>query len=124
MTDTLTADQPTPAQSTTEKPSLIGMSRDRLAAALVAVGVPAGQAGWRVPQLWHWLSSRGAPDFAAMTNVPKALRATRAANYSLPRPEIVAEQVSADGTIKWLLRFPPRGAGRPVEIETVYIPEE
>ncbi len=34
------------------------------------------------------------------------------------------EQVSGDGTRKWLLRFPPRGAGRPVEAETVYIPEE
>ncbi|WP_375705589.1 23S rRNA (adenine(2503)-C(2))-methyltransferase RlmN, partial [Bartonella sp. AA86SXKL] len=33
-------------------------------------------------------------------------------------------QISKDGTRKWLLRFPPRGAGRPVEIETVYIPEE
>src|SRR5690606_35098965 len=32
--------------------------------------------------------------------------------------------VSSDGTRKWLFRFPPRGAGRPVEIETVYIPEE
>ena len=40
------------------------------------------------------------------------------------RPEIVTEQVSEDGTRKWLLRFPPRGAGRPVEVETVYIPEE
>src|SRR5260370_35496169 len=37
---------------------------------------------------------------------------------------MVTEEVSEDGTRKWLLRFPPRGAGRPVEIETVYIPEE
>ena len=43
---------------------------------------------------------------------------------ALGRPEIVTEQVSEDGTRKWLLRFPPRGAGRPVEVETVYIPEE
>ena len=42
----------------------------------------------------------------------------------MSRPEIVTEQVSEDGTRKWLLRFPPRGAGRPVEVETVYIPEE
>jgi 23S rRNA (adenine2503-C2)-methyltransferase len=40
------------------------------------------------------------------------------------RPEIVEEQISNDGTRKWLMRFPPRGAGRPVEVETVYIPEE
>ena len=36
-----------------------------------------------------------------------------------PRPEIVAEHISGDGTRKWLFRFPPRGAGRPVEVETV-----
>jgi 23S rRNA (adenine2503-C2)-methyltransferase len=42
----------------------------------------------------------------------------------MARPEIVEEQISNDGTRKWLMRFPPRGAGRPVEVETVYIPEE
>ena len=45
-------------------------------------------------------------------------------HFTIARPEIVEEQVSSDGTRKWLFRFPPRGAGRPVEIETVYIPEE
>ena len=78
----------------------------------------------RVGQLWHWLYVRGATDFGAMSNVSKELRARLAAHFTLARPEIVTEQVSADGTRKWLLRFPPRGAGRPVEIETVYIPEE
>jgi 23S rRNA (adenine2503-C2)-methyltransferase len=38
--------------------------------------------------------------------------------------EMVDEQVSSDGTRKWLLRFPARGPGKPVEVETVYIPEE
>jgi 23S rRNA (adenine2503-C2)-methyltransferase len=59
-----------------------------------------------------------------MTNVAKDLRGTLGEAYTLARPEIVAEQISRDGTRKWLMRFPPRGAGRPVEIETVYIPEE
>ncbi len=39
-------------------------------------------------------------------------------HFTIARPEIVEEQVSNDGTRKWLLRFPPRGAGRPVEVET------
>ena len=78
----------------------------------------------RVGQLWHWIYLRGVTDFAAMTNVSKELRATLAGAFALSRPEIVTEQISGDGTRKWLLRFPPRGAGRPVEIETVYIPEE
>ena len=59
-----------------------------------------------------------------MTNISKGLRAQLAEAYTIGRPEIVTEQISEDGTRKWLLRFPPRGAGRPVEVETVYIPEE
>ena len=100
------------------------MSREELGAALAAIGVPAAQVRMRTGQLWHWLYVRGATDFAEMTNVSKGLRSTLAEAYSVSRPEIVTEQVSEDGTRKWLLRFPPRGAGRPVEVETVYIPEE
>ncbi len=112
------------AQRVALKPSLVGLSRARLGDALAAVGVPARQVNMRVAQLWHWLYVRGATDFGAMSNVSKELRAALDAAYSIGRPEIVTEQISADGTRKWLLRFPPRGAGRPVEVETVYIPEE
>jgi 23S rRNA (adenine2503-C2)-methyltransferase len=113
-----------PAETSAETPSLIGLPRDELAQALAAAGVPAGQIRMRASQVWHWLYVRGATDFAAMTTMSKALRAELAARFTLSRPEIVAEQISTDGTRKWLLRFPPRGAGRPVEAETVYIPEE
>ena len=105
------------------RPSLIGMSREELSDALGAIGVPERQRRMRVSQLWHWLYVRGVSDFDAMRNVSKDLRAKLAERYTIARPEIVAEQLSKDGTAKWLLRFPPRGAGRPVEIETVYIPE-
>ncbi|MGH9818423.1 MAG: 23S rRNA (adenine(2503)-C(2))-methyltransferase RlmN, partial [Candidatus Acidiferrales bacterium] len=47
------------------------------------------------------------------------LRGELAAHFTLARPEIVTEQVSVDGTRKWLLRL---ADGK--EIETVYIPEE
>ena len=118
-------DQPAPnATPGVDKPSLVGMTRDGLAAALFGANVPESQVNMRARQLWHWIYLRGATDFAAMTNVSKDLRAIFAAAFALTRPEIVTEQVSADGTRKWLLRFPPRGAGRPVEVETVYIPEE
>src|SRR5262245_42016885 len=105
-----------------ELPSLVGQSREQLATALEGIGIPARRT--RVAQLWHWLYIRGATDFEAITNVSKDLRAELQRHFTLSRPEIVTEQVSDDGTRKWLLRFPPRGAGRPVEIETVYIPEE
>ncbi len=106
------------------KPSLAGLSRADLALALGAVGVPAEQQKMRVQQLWHWIYVRGVPDFERMTNVSKELRATLSAHYTLARPDIVAEQVSVDGTRKWLLRLPGELPGeRPPEVECVYIPE-
>ncbi len=106
------------------KPSLIGLSRESMADALREKGVPEKQVKMRVSQLWHWLYIRGVSDFDAMTNVAKDMREMLKTHFTIARPEIVEEQVSNDGTRKWLLRFPPRGAGRPVEVETVYIPEE
>jgi 23S rRNA (adenine2503-C2)-methyltransferase len=106
------------------KPSLAGLGRDRLAAALAAVGVPDKQVRMRVGQLWSWLYARGATSFDQMSDVSKDLRSTLCAAYSLARPEIAAEQVSTDGTRKWLMRLAKRGHdARAPEIETVYIPE-
>lgn len=107
-----------------EKPSLIGLDREGLTEALRAVGVPQKQLRMRVAQLWHWLYVRGVSDFGQMANVAGDLRNALDDAYSIARPEVVEEQVSVDGTRKWLFRFPAKGAGRPVEIETVYIPEE
>jgi 23S rRNA (adenine2503-C2)-methyltransferase len=106
------------------QPSLVGLDRAALADALGAVGVPEGQRRMRVRQLWHWLYVRGAQSFDEMTSVSKELRATLARQYTLARPEVVAEQVSVDGTRKWLLRLPGEHPGeRPHEVECVYIPE-
>ncbi|MGU3574241.1 23S rRNA (adenine(2503)-C(2))-methyltransferase RlmN [Brucellaceae bacterium C25G] len=106
------------------KPSLIGLAREEMAEALINVGVAPRQVKMRIAQLWHWLYVRGVSDFDDMLNISKDLRTTLKDNFSIQRPEMVEEQISNDGTRKWLFRFPPRGAGRPVEIETVYIPEE
>ncbi len=107
-----------------ERPSVVGLSRSDLAAALGNAGVPEGQARMRASQIWHWTYVRGATDFADMTNISKDLRAKLAETFVISRPEITTELLSEDGTRKWLFRFPARGAGRPVEVETVYIPQE
>ncbi len=108
----------------TAKPSLAGLGREGLAAALAGVGVPDKQIKMRVGQLWSWIYARGATSFAQMSDVSKELRAKLADAYTLARPEIAAEQVSEDGTRKWLLRLEKRGHERRApEIETVYIPE-
>src|SRR5246500_2850003 len=106
------------------QPSLVGLDRAGLAEALAAVGVPEGQRRMRVRQLWNWLYVRGAQNFDEMTSVSKDLRAALAQRYTLARPEVVGEQVSVDGTRKWLLRLPGEHPGeRPHEVECVYIPE-
>jgi 23S rRNA (adenine2503-C2)-methyltransferase len=107
-----------------EKPSLIGMSRAELAEALAQIGVPEVQRKMRVQQLWHWIYFRGFTEFAAMTSVSKDLRAELAQHFTLARPEVVAEQVSVDGTRKWLLRLPGDPDSKlPHEVECVYIPD-
>ncbi|WP_455479427.1 23S rRNA (adenine(2503)-C(2))-methyltransferase RlmN [Bartonella sp. B23] len=106
------------------KSSLIGLFQDEMIEALKAIGVPEHQTRMRVRQLWHWLYVRGVSNFDEMLNISKQMQKMLKNHFSIARPEIVAEQTSKDGTHKWLLRFPARGAGRPVEVETVYIPEE
>src|SRR6195256_1679971 len=106
------------------KPSLVGLSRVALADALGAVGVGEKQRKMRVGQLWNWIYVRGVTRFDQMTSVSMELRAALDERFTLERPEVVAEQVSVDGTRKWLLRLPGERAGeRPHEVECVYIPD-
>src|SRR5262245_13911667 len=103
---------------------LVGLTRDRLAAALALADIPERQRRMRSSQLWRWIYNRGAVSFAAMTDIGKDLRERFGEIYTLARPEVVTEQISADGTRKWLLRLAADARGQRHEIETVYIPEE
>ncbi|WP_297299534.1 23S rRNA (adenine(2503)-C(2))-methyltransferase RlmN [uncultured Methylovirgula sp.] len=108
----------------TSKASLVGATRAELAEALRTHGVTEREIKMRVAQLWHWLYFQGARDFDAMLNIGKGLRSTLAAHESLARPEVVSEQVSQDGTRKWLLRLAPVDkTDKGAEVECVYIPE-
>jgi 23S rRNA (adenine2503-C2)-methyltransferase len=106
-----------------DKPSLVGLSREALAQALGSAGVPERQQRMRVQQLWHWLYVRGAQEFDAMTTLSRELRSVLQERFTLDRPEVAAEQISVDGTRKWLLRLPGEHGGAPHEVECVYIPE-
>jgi 23S rRNA (adenine2503-C2)-methyltransferase len=99
--------------------TLIGVGTDELKTKLQEIGVPDKQAAMRARQLGNWVYVHGANDFARMTNLAGGFRSLIAENFSLARPEIVTEQISEDGTRKWLLRTQPG-----IEFETVYIPEE
>jgi len=103
---------------------LAGATRAEIARALADLGVAERDRNMRVSQLWHWIYHRGVRDFSVIGNISRPLLEKLAERYNLARPEVVAEQLSADGTRKWLLKMPaahPRDKG--AEIECVYIPE-
>jgi 23S rRNA (adenine2503-C2)-methyltransferase len=103
---------------------LFGLTRGEVEAALGEAGVPAPRRAMRRRQIWNWLYVRGATTFSAMSDLSRELRDTLAERHTLERPEIVCEQVSADGTRKWLLRLAAESTdARAPEIETVFIPE-
>ncbi|CAH1658127.1 MULTISPECIES: 23S rRNA (adenine(2503)-C(2))-methyltransferase RlmN [unclassified Chelatococcus] len=109
-------------------PSLLGATREELRTALSSIGVPDRDLKMRTAQLWSWIYQRGATDFTSMTTIGKELRARLGDAFTLARPEVVTEQVSRDGTRKWLMRMAPVAAHEKVkgvgpEIECVYIPE-
>jgi 23S rRNA (adenine2503-C2)-methyltransferase len=106
------------------RPSLVGLSREDLMKLLARVDVPEKQRKMRANQLWHWIYHKGVTDFSTMSNVSKDLREKLEGAFQISRLEIVTEQVSTDGTRKWLLRLAPDERGQRHEIETVYIPEE
>jgi 23S rRNA (adenine2503-C2)-methyltransferase len=98
--------------------NLIGLSRDQMREALIAVGTPEKQAKMRVGQIWQWLYHWGTRDFAQMTNLAKDYRTMLSENFMIALPEVVTRQVSEDGTRKYLVRI---AGGH--EVEVVYIPE-
>ncbi len=108
----------TPTPAADARLDLVGLDRGELADALARLDVPQSQRRMRAGQLWHWLYYRGARDFEAMTTISKALRARMAEVFRISRPEVSRQQLSQDGTRKWLLRFADG-----VEAEAVYIPD-
>jgi len=95
--------------------NLLGFNRERL----VALFHDMGERPFRASQVLKWIHQLGVDDFAAMTNLSKALRARLEREARVEPPRVVREQRSADGTVKWLLQV-DSGNG----IETVFIPEE
>src|ERR1700760_1285412 len=80
------------------KPSLVGLSRAELGDRLGEIGVAPAQRKMRTAQLWHWIYVRGATAFDEMTSISKDMRAQLQAHFTVARPEVVAEQISHDGT--------------------------
>ena len=83
---------------------LVGLSKAGIRAALVEAGLDERQAKLRAKQLWHQIYNRGATAFDAMSDIAKPQRAWLAERFVVGRPGVMLEQVSTDGTRKWLLQ--------------------
>lgn len=81
--------------------------------------VSQGEKPFRATQLLKWIYQWGVVDFAQMHNIKKESRTLFQKIAYIHAPEIVSEQKSADGTIKWAMDI---GDGQLVE--TVFIPEK
>ncbi|HEV7455799.1 MAG TPA: 23S rRNA (adenine(2503)-C(2))-methyltransferase RlmN [Roseococcus sp.] len=106
---------PPPMQDAEGRRELVGLTREELAAEMVAMG----EKPFRAKQLWHWIYHQGTRDFAAMSSIAKPLQARLAERFTIGRPGVATEQTSTDGTRKWLFAFRD---GQ--QVETVYIPDE
>ena len=98
-----------------ERVNLLGLPRAELEG---FVADRLGAKPFRARQLMKWIYRRGAADFSSMSDLAKEFRAQLEAVARISVPEIVTQQVSDDGTRKWMLRMDEAQG-----IETVYIPE-
>jgi len=94
--------------------NLLGLSRSKLTDFLASIG----EKPFRAKQLMQWIHQYGVTDFDQMTNVSKDLRNRLKTVCKIEAPEIIYQDVSEDGTRKWVMRMPGGSS-----IETVLIPE-
>jgi 23S rRNA (adenine2503-C2)-methyltransferase len=96
------------------KTNLLGLDATGLAGFFAGLG----EKPFRARQVLKWLHQSGAGDFAAMSDLAKALREKLAAQACIEAPRIVGDTLATDGTRKWLLKVDGTNA-----VEAVYIPE-
>ncbi|WP_341707612.1 23S rRNA (adenine(2503)-C(2))-methyltransferase RlmN [Halopseudomonas sp.] len=99
---------------TTSKTNLLGLTQQKLEAFFEGLGEKRFRAG----QVMKWMHHYGVDNFDDMTNIGKALREKLKATAEIRGPEVVSEDISRDGTRKWVVRVASGSC-----VETVYIPQ-
>jgi len=97
------------------KVELKGLSLEEMERYAAALGEPS----YRGRRIFHWVYARGCRRFEEMTDLPAALRATLAEQASITGITCLGNQVSRDGTRKYLF-----GCSDGRQIESVLIPDE
>ncbi len=94
--------------------NLLGMSQQDLEQFFSVID----EKSFRATQLMKWMHQQGVADYEQMTNLSKSLRDWLHKNATIQLPEMLNEEISTDGTRKWLLKVDDKNA-----VETVFIPE-
>ncbi len=94
--------------------NLVGIGKEEMKGFVTSVGLEP----FRAKQLWRWIYKRGMTEFDVMSDMGKQARELLEQHCFIERGERTSDQLSKDGTRKWLLKFADGN-----EIETVYIPE-
>src|SRR5205807_1100620 len=93
---------------------LAEMDLAELERALETMGHPR----FHARQLYQWVHKRAVIEFGDMTDLGRDLRASLAAAFRIVTPEPVRQEISSDGTTKFLLRLEDGHM-----IESVFIPD-
>ena len=99
--------------------SLVGLTKKQIKDLLGKLDIPDQQLNMRVNQIWGWVYNKGINSIDEMTTLSLDLREELKKYHNLERPQISNEQISKDGTKKWLLKFNDGS-----EVETVFIPDD
>jgi 23S rRNA (adenine2503-C2)-methyltransferase len=99
--------------------SLVGLTKKEIKDSLRKLDIPDQQLNMRVNQIWGWVYNKGINSIDEMTTLSLDLREELKKYHNLKRPQISDEQISKDGTKKWLLKFNDDS-----EVETVFIPDD
>jgi 23S rRNA (adenine2503-C2)-methyltransferase len=100
--------------------NLLGKSAEELRAFMQEIGEPA----YRGAQIYHALYAERRFDFAAMSNLPAALRERLGREAAIALPRVVRRHVSSDGAVRYVFALDGPTGGKPATVETVFMPEE
>jgi len=102
-----------------DKLNLLDLTRDEM----VEFFKEIDEKPFRAPQVFKWLHQFVADEFDQMSNISKSLKEKLKTICEIKGPDIITEQLSKDGTIKWALSIKDSKTGSSQAIETVFIPD-
>ena len=110
----MTSEHNTTVATDPKQINLLGLTRQKM----IDFFASLGEKPFRAKQVMQWIHQYGISDFDQMTNISKGLREKLKQIAIIQGPEILLQNISADGTRKWVMRMPGGSS-----IETVLIPE-